>query len=98
MRRSLRASFVVAPLSLAFLAPAAGAQTFRTADTVIRKMWSSGVEHSQTEKLAQALFDSIGPRLNGSPGFLSAVDWLAKRYELLGIPVKKEQYGTWRGW
>jgi len=74
------------------------AQTFRSADTVIRKMWQVGIEQSQTEKLAQVLIDSIGPRLSGTSGFASAVDWLEKTYTGWGIPVRREKYGTWRGW
>ena len=88
---------LVALVALTFPATLA-AQTFRSADTVIRKMWQVGMEQSQTEKLAQVLIDSIGPRLSGSPGFASAVDWLEKTYTGFGIPVRREQYGTWRGW
>jgi len=59
---------------------AAGAQTFRSPDPVIRRMWQVGMEQSQTEALAQVLIDSIGPRLSGTPGFQSAVEWLEKTY------------------
>jgi hypothetical protein len=82
---------------LAFPATLA-AQTFRSADTVIRKMWQVGMEQSQTEKLAQVLIDSIGPRLSGTSGFTSAVEWLEKTYTAWGVPVRREKYGTWRGW
>ena len=74
------------------------AQTFRSADTVIKKMWQVGMEQSQTEKLAQVLIDSIGPRLSGTSGFTSAVEWLEKTYTAWGVPVRREKYGTWRGW
>jgi hypothetical protein len=74
------------------------AQTFRSADTVIKAMWRAGIEQSQTEKLAQVLIDSIGPRLSGTQGFASAVDWLEKTYTSWGVPVRREKYGTWRGW
>ena len=80
------------------LSSVAPAQTFRTDDPIIRRMWSEGIEHSQTERLAQALMDSIGPRLSGSPGFTAAADWLLARYGSWGIEARKEQYGTWRGW
>src|SRR5512138_654027 len=95
MRRSTR---LLSSFAFAVIPAALGAQTFRSADTVIRKMWQVGIEQSQTEKLAQALIDSIGPRLSGSPGFASAVDWVEGKYKSWGIPVKREQYGTWRGW
>jgi len=77
---------------------AAPAQTFRTDDPVVHRIWSEGMEHSQTEQLAQALMDSIGPRLSGSPGFVAATDWLLARYVSWGVGAQREQYGTWRGW
>src|SRR5262245_15855267 len=89
------------PLTLAVLTlvgSTASAQTFRSADTVIKRMWRVGMEQSQTERLAQVLIDSIGPRLSGSPGFTSAVEWLERTYKGWGVPVRREQYGTWRGW
>jgi hypothetical protein len=95
MRHSNRRLFALA--LLAFPATLA-AQTFRSADTVIKKMWQVGMEQSQTEKLAQVLVDSIGPRLSGTQGFANAVDWLEKTYTAWGVPVRREKYGTWRGW
>jgi carboxypeptidase Q len=88
-------------LAILFLlgAPALQAQTFPTADPVLRRMWDEGMtERSQVEALAQVLLDSIGPRLTGSPGHQSAVEWLQQRYRQWGIPVRAEQYGTWRSW
>ena len=76
----------------------AAAQTFRSADPVIRRMWQVGMEQSQTEALAQVLVDSIGPRLSGSPGFQSAVEWIERKYGQWGITARRERYGTWRGW
>ena len=52
-------------------------QVFPTDDSVIQNMWEEGMEGgSQVVDLAQALLDSIGPRLMGSPGFDAAGDWL----------------------
>ncbi len=76
----------------------AAAQTFRSADTVIKRMWQAGMEQSQLERLGQVLIDSIGPRLSGSPGYASAVTWLEKTYQTFGISARRERYGTWRGW
>src|SRR5919197_646877 len=81
----MRHSFAPLLAPLALLPVAARAQTFHTADTVIRRMW-------------QVLIDSIGPRLSGSPGFQSAVDWIERTYNGWGVPVRRERYGTWRGW
>ncbi|NUP56272.1 MAG: M20/M25/M40 family metallo-hydrolase [Gemmatimonadaceae bacterium] len=85
-------------LVLSVLPAALPGQTFRSADTVIRNMWRIGMEQSQLEPVAQVLIDSIGPRLSGSPGFSAATLWLEGKYRSWGIPVRREQYGTWRGW
>jgi hypothetical protein len=85
-------------LTLALPSSPLSAQTFRTDDPLLRQMWTEGMERSQTAPLAQALLDSIGPRLSGTEGFYSAVRWLQNRYEEWGVPVRREQYGTWRGW
>jgi carboxypeptidase Q len=90
-RRLFALGLLVAPV-------VARAQTFRTADSVVRRMWQVGIEQSQVERLAQVLIDSIGPRLSGSPGYQSAVEWLERTYQGFGIPARRERYGTWRGW
>ena len=56
-------------------------QSFPTDDAVIQQMWDEGMgSGSQVVDLAQALLDSIGPRLMGSPGFDAAGDWLISNY------------------
>lgn len=79
-------------------AGSAHAQSFRSADPVIKKMWQAGMVDSHLEKMGQVLIDSIGPRLSGTPGYTSAVTWLEQTYKGFGIPVRRENYGTWRGW
>jgi len=80
-------------------APALQAQAFPTDDPVIQRMWQEGMEEgSQVFDLAQALLDSIGPRLMGSSAYDEAGSWLLSRYASWGIEAEKEQYGTWRGW
>lgn len=74
------------------------AQTFPTDDPVIQQIWQEGMERSQVYPLAQALLDSIGPRLTGSPGQRAAHDWAVALYRSWGIEARNEQYGTWRGW
>ena len=110
MRRSrLLSATLVAALSFPALhlsaqqapaAPIAGRVplTFPTDDPVIRRIWSVGMDSSMAEKLAQVLFDSIGPRLTGSPGFASASDWVVSQYKSWGIDARRDVYGTWRGW
>ena len=80
------------------VASALPAQTFRSDDAVIRRIWEEGMKNSQAGTLAQVLMDSIGPRLAGSPGFDAATDWLMRTYGQWGVPVRKERYGTWKGW
>lgn len=75
-----------------------GAQTFPTEDPVLQRIWTEGMENSQLYPLAQALLDSIGPRLTGTPGQHAAHDWAVATYRGWGIAARNEQYGTWRGW
>ena len=72
--------------------------TFPTSDATIKRIWAIGMDSSQLQPLAHVFFDSIGPRLTGSPGFKSASDWVVKTYKSWGIDARQEQYGTWRGW
>ena len=84
---------------VAMTGPAAvRAQTFPTDDPVIEAMWEEGIGNSQTRVLAQALMDSIGPRLAGSPQYDDAGNWLLALYESWGVEARREDYGTWRGW
>src|SRR5438132_9256676 len=89
---------VALALSLLALHSPADAQTFRTQDSVIRRLWALGMDSSQTERLAQVLDDSIGMRLSGTAGFQSAVEWLTEIYRSMGMTVRQERYGTTRGW
>jgi carboxypeptidase Q len=77
---------------------ASRAQTFPTDDPIIKRIWAVGMDSSQTMHLAQVLFDSIGPRLTGTPDQKRGNDWLVQTYKSLGIDARNEQYGTWRGW
>jgi carboxypeptidase Q len=72
--------------------------TFPTSDPVLRRIWQIGMDSSHTMQLANALFDSIGPRLTASPGIKAASDWVISRYKAWGIDAKAERHGTWRGW
>ena len=74
------------------------AQQFPTDDPNIKRIWRLGMDSSHVQSLAQTLFDSIGPRLTGSPGLKSASDWVIGQYKAWGIDARREQYGTWRGW
>ena len=71
---------------------------FALDDPVLRRIWALEMDSSQFPKLAQTLFDSIGPRLTASPGMTAAQNWLIATYTGWGITARKEQYGTWRSW
>ncbi len=88
---------LLATLGAAFAAPL-GAQTFATPDPVVRRIYAVGMDSSRLEVQAHELFDSLGPRLMGSPDLKRAQDWLVGLYGSWGIDAKEEQYGTWRGW
>ena len=94
-----RIRYLVA-IAICFAAPRLplAAQSFVSDDPVIKRIWAIGMDSSQTVRLSQALFDSIGPRLTGSPDQKRGNDWLVKTYTSWGIDAKNEQYGTWRGW
>jgi carboxypeptidase Q len=79
-------------------ASAALSQTPERSDPVIRRIWAEGMEKSQLYPMAQALLDSIGPRLTGSQEQQRAIDWASAVYRSWGIPVRAEQYGTWKAW
>lgn len=76
----------------------ASGQSFPTDDPVLKRIWSIGMDSSWTYPLAQALTDSVGPRLTGTPGQKAGIDWLLSKYRAWGINARAEQYGTWRGW
>ncbi|MEE8117533.1 MAG: M20/M25/M40 family metallo-hydrolase [Gemmatimonadales bacterium] len=80
--------------------PVSGAtgQTYPVADPVLQRIWGEGMENSQLYPLAQALLDSIGPRLTGTPGQKAANDWAVAMFDRWGIDARNEQYGTWKGW
>jgi carboxypeptidase Q len=79
-------------------APAAPATPWNTTNPILQRMWEEGTQHSQLERLAQALADSIGPRLTASPGMKAGSDWLLANYRAWGVPARTETYGTWRSW
>jgi len=90
-------------LTLAALASLAGvaslpAQSFPTDDPVIKHIYAIGMDSTDLYRQAHVLFDSVGPRLMGTPNLSRAQDWLVDTYRAFGIDAKKERFGTWRGW
>src|SRR5512143_4044672 len=94
MQRSLS----VAAILVASVASVASAQTYTTADAVVRQIWTEGTKNSQAYKLAPVPSASIGPRLTGSPGIKNGNDWLVATYKSWGVDARNEQYGKWKGW
>jgi carboxypeptidase Q len=94
--RSLSAAGAVALTMSSALA--AQSTKFPTDDANLQRIWRLGMDSSHVQSLSQTLFDSIGPRLTGSPSLTSASDWVMKMYKSWGIETRREQYGTWRGW
>ena len=93
---SIRLRFVCAA-ALAAASPVSAQQT-ASPDPTIARIWRLGMDSSHLQSLAHTLFDSIGPRLTGSPGIREASDWVINTYRSWGIEARREQYGTWRGW
>ena len=100
MSRSFRSAAlaVVLALGASLGARAASAQTLPVEDPILRAIWAQGMDSSRASDLAQALMDSIGPRLNGSPAHLAANNWAVARLRGWGVDARNEQYGTWRSW
>ena len=64
----------------------------------VDRIFRLGMDSSRVQQLAQVLFDSIGPRLTGSPGMTAASTWVVNNYRAWGIDARREAYGSWRGW
>jgi carboxypeptidase Q len=105
-RFALCALSALAALALCSARTAAAQPTLRlplsasppTGDSVIARIYDEGMRRSQAWPLAQALMDSIGPRLTGSPQNRAANEWLVRTYTAWGVPARNEKYGTWRDW
>lgn len=79
-------------------APALNAQSSNSTAPIISHIQSIGMDSSRTEQLSHTLFDSLGPRLTGTPDLKRANDWLVSTYKSWGIEARNEKIGTWRGW
>ncbi len=98
MRRTLTALSLACLAATPALAQFGQPSGFTVENPVLRRIWAMGMDSSQAERYGQVLFDSIGPRLVGTPGMDAAQQWLLNSYRDLGITARREQYGTWRGW
>ena len=94
--RSL-AAFLLFGLFLPISGPAL-AQTFAVDNPTLSAIWAEGMDASEAWEIGQALMDSIGPRLTGTPDVDRANEWAAALLEGWGIDSRIEPYGTWKGW
>ena len=97
IRRSAPA-FLAATWLLVWTPHSTDAQRLATDDPILQGIWDEAMNNSELESLAQALLDSIGPRLTASPGIEAAQDWAIGRLRSWGVEARTEQYGTWEGW
>jgi carboxypeptidase Q len=74
------------------------AQSFPTQDATIQNIYEEGMNHSLLKVEAHALFDSVGPRLMGTPNLRRAQDWIIDFYGSFGVDARAEEFGTWRSW
>ena len=93
-----RLSFAVLVGMCIIPAQNARAQSSSQTDAIIRRIRAIAIDSSHTERLAHTLFDSLGPRLTGTPDHKRANDWLVSTYRSWGIEARNEKIGTWRGW
>ena len=93
--------FTVAALACLAATTPLAAQTFPTNDPIIRHIYAMGMDSTHLFQEAHVLFDSLGPRLMGTPNIKRAQDWLtATRIQVVGHRCqRKRSTGTWiRGW
>lgn len=98
-------NLIVTTILLAMSLPGAFAQGSRETvhdqapkDSVVEAIIKEENSNSQLQPLAHQLFDSIGPRLVGTPQMEAARDWALAKYKSWGIPAEAQNWGTWRGW
>ena len=46
---------------------------FPSDDQTLTRIWRLGTDSSHVQRRAQVLFDSVGPRLTGTPGYAAAL-------------------------
>jgi hypothetical protein len=74
------------------------AQELPVDDPVLRAIWAEGMDSSRAYEIGQALLDSIGPRLTGTPDAERANAWAVQLLRRWGVEAREETYGTWKGW
>lgn len=93
-----RSSPLTVLAAIGLLGGPASAQTFPSPDPVLESIWVEGMDRSEAWELGQALLDSIGPRLTGTPAADRANEWAMAVLSRWGVDARVEVYGTWKGW
>ncbi len=95
---SIRTSAILGLAAALLGAAPLAAQNFPTDDAAIEAIWNEGMENSQAWSIGQAMLDSIGPRLTGTPAVDRANQWAQAILSGWGVEARIESYGTWKGW
>lgn len=100
MRNLIATTAIIALSSTAAFAQGRGDQGPDRApkDPIVESIVKEEKDNSQLQLLAHELFDSVGPRLVGSPQMEKARDWALAKYKDWGINAQEQDWGVWRGW
>ena len=96
MKRTLFAPLLI--LGLVVAAPTAQVGIERIDLDVNARIRAEGMDNSRAYAIGQALLDSLGPRLTGTPAVDRANDWAVSILEGWGVDARTEPYGMWKGW
>jgi carboxypeptidase Q len=87
----MRRKLILVGLALTSLPVSLTSQTPAAPNPIVEKIRAIGMDSSSTERLAHQLFDSIGPRLTGSPDAKRGNDWLVQTYKSWGINARESR-------
>ena len=75
-------------------------QTEKIDSAAIAQIRDEGMSHSQVMEYLGYLTDVYGPRLSGSPGYMTAAKWAKEKLSAMGLDnAHLEAWGPWgRGW
>jgi carboxypeptidase Q len=65
-------------------------------DATVEAIIKEEHDNSQLKLLAHELFDSIGPRLVGTPQMEQARDWALTKYKSWDIHAEAQNWGVWK--
>ena len=89
MRPALSAICLLATITTTAAAQFPQPTGFAVEDPILRRIWAIESDSSELPRLAQVLFDSLGPRLTASPGMTAAQNWAVATYTAWGIAARR---------